>query len=159
MLAEIGQFILAAGLILSVLLTVLPLYGYFTNNNNLMQTARPLAYMQFIFMLISFLILVTLFILQDFSVTYVWQNSNSILPLRYRISATWGAHEGSMLKWLMIQALWGALVAYFSKSLTNSQIARVLAIMGVITLGFALFVFLCPIHFYAHFLHRLMAMT
>ncbi|MCF6287885.1 MAG: heme lyase CcmF/NrfE family subunit [Proteobacteria bacterium] len=141
MLAEIGQFILAAGLILSVLLTVLPLYGYFTNNNNLMQTARPLAYMQFIFMLISFLILVTLFILQDFSVTYVWQNSNSILPLRYRISATWGAHEGSMLKWLMIQALWGALVAYFSKSLTNSQIARVLAIMGVITLGFALFVF------------------
>ncbi|VAW36064.1 Cytochrome c heme lyase subunit CcmF [hydrothermal vent metagenome] len=141
MLAEIGQFTLAAGMILSLMLTVLPLYGYFTNNATLMQTARSLAYVQFIFILTSFLILVVLFVIQDFSVAYVWQNSNSILPLRYRISATWGAHEGSMLMWLMIQALWGALVAYFSKSLSNSQIARVLAIMGMVTLGFALFIF------------------
>ena len=86
-------------------------------------------------------ILVILFVLQDFSVTYVWQNSNSILPIRYRISATWGAHEGSMLLWLLIQAIWTALVAFYSKSLSREQIARVLSVLGLITFGFATFVF------------------
>ena len=141
MLAEIGQFTLAFGMIISLLLTVLPLYGYFANNEKLMQTARPLAYMQLIFILCSFLILVTLFVIQDFSVTYVWRNSNSILPIRYRVSATWGAHEGSMLLWLAIQALWTGLVAFYSKSLSHEKIARVLAVLGVISLGFAAFVF------------------
>ena len=141
MLAEIGQFTLAFGMIVSLLLTALPIYGYFTNNDRLMQTARPLAYLQLIFILVSFLILVALFVLQDFSVTYVWRNSNSILPIRYRVSATWGAHEGSMLLWLAIQAIWTGLVAFYSKSLSHEKIARVLAVLGVISLGFAAFVF------------------
>lgn len=141
MLAEIGQFTLAFSMVISLLLTIVPLYGYFTNNNAVMQTARPLAYMQLIFLLASFLILVTLFVTQDFSVTYVWQNSNSILPIRYRVSATWGAHEGSMLLWLTIQALWTGLVAFYSKSLSTDKIARVLSVLGIISLGFAAFVF------------------
>ncbi len=141
MLAEIGQFTLAFGMMVALLLAALPLYGYFTKNDNLMHTARPLAYLQFIFLLVSFLILVTLFITQDFSVAYVWRNSNLALPLRYRISATWGAHEGSMLLWLMIQTVWTAAVAFYSKSLSRSQVARVLAILGIISLGFTAFVF------------------
>jgi len=141
MLAEIGQFTLAFSMVFSLILTIFPLYGYFTNNNKIMQTARPLAYMQLISILTSFLILVTLFITQDFSVAYVWQNSNSILPIRYRISATWGAHEGSMLLWLTIQAIWTGLVAFYSKSLSTDKIARVLSVLGIISLGFAAFVF------------------
>lgn len=141
MLAEIGQFTLVIGMLFSLLLSVLPLYGYFSKNDNFMHTARPLAYMQFIFILVSFLILVTLFIIQDFSVQYVWRNSNSILPIRYRISATWGAHEGSMLLWLLIQTIWTGFVAFFSKSLSRQQIARILAVLGIITLGFAAFVY------------------
>jgi cytochrome c-type biogenesis protein CcmF len=141
MLAEIGQYTLAFGMMVSLLLSLCPLYGYYTKNEKIMQTARPLAYLQLIFMLVSFLILVTLFIIQDFSVTYVWQNSNSILPIRYRVSATWGAHEGSMLLWLTIQALWTGLVAFYSKSLSSDKIARVLAILGMVSLGFAAFVF------------------
>jgi cytochrome c-type biogenesis protein CcmF len=141
MLAEIGQFTLAFGMLVSLLLTAFPIYGYFTKNENLMHTARPLAYIQLIFILASFLILVALFIVQDFTVTYVWQNSNMALPLRYRISATWGAHEGSMLLWLLIQTIWTAAVAFFSKSLSRKQIARVLAVLGIISLGFTAFVF------------------
>ncbi|HHL32488.1 MAG TPA: hypothetical protein ENJ41_07860, partial [Oceanospirillales bacterium] len=141
MLAEIGQFTLAFGMMVSLLLTALPIYGYFSKNKNLMHTARPLAYVQLLFILISFLILVVLFILQDFTVTYVWRNSNLALPLRYRISATWGAHEGSMLLWLLIQTIWTAAVAYFSKSLSGTQIARVLSVLGIISLGFTAFVF------------------
>ncbi|HPQ88405.1 MAG TPA: heme lyase CcmF/NrfE family subunit [Gammaproteobacteria bacterium] len=142
MLAEIGQFTLAFALVVSLLLTILPIWGFYTNNSQLMKTARPLAYLQLIFTLTSFLILVTLFVIQDFSVAYVWRNSNLILPVRYRISATWGAHEGSMLLWVTIQALWTAMVALFSKSLSLKQIARVLAILGVISLGFAAFVYI-----------------
>jgi len=141
MLAEIGQYTLAFGMLVSLLLTVFPLYGYFSKNDKLMHTARGLAYLQFIFILVSFVILVVLFVLQDFSVTYIWQNSNSILPIRYRISATWGAHEGSMLLWLLIQTIWTGFVAYFSKSLSRTQIARVLSVLGFITFGFAAFVF------------------
>ncbi len=141
MIPEIGQFTLAFSMMFSLLLAIIPLFGYFTKNDKLMQTARPLAYMQLIFTLVSFLILVALFVLQDFSVTYVWQNSNSILPMRYRVSATWGAHEGSMLFWLAIQAGWTGMVAFYSKSLSTDKIARVLSVLGIVSLGFAAFVF------------------
>jgi len=105
-----------------------------------MQMARPLAYLIALVLLGSFLILITLFVIQDFSVTYVWRNSNTLLPLRYRISATWGAHEGSILMWVAIQALWIAAVAYFSRTLTQGQIARVLAVLGIVIAGFLAFV-------------------
>ena len=127
MLAELGQFTLALGMVCSLLLAFVPLYGAYKNNQTLERLAQPFSYLQFIFITISFLILVTLFVIQDFSVTYVWQHSNQILPVRYRISATWGAHEGSMLMWLMVQAIWTGAVAWFSKSLTSNQAAKVLS--------------------------------
>jgi cytochrome c-type biogenesis protein CcmF len=105
-----------------------------------MRTGRPLAYLLFALTLTTFIILVSLFVMQDFSVTYVWQHSSLALPLRYRITATWGAHEGSVLMWVTVQALWIAAVARYSRSLSLSQISRVLSVLGIIATGFLAFV-------------------
>ncbi|WP_223789516.1 heme lyase CcmF/NrfE family subunit [Marinicella meishanensis] len=140
MLASVGQFLLILSLVTSAALMLLPMVGYFKNNQALMQTGRPLSYLLFVLVLTTFLILVSLFMLQDFSVTYVWQNSSLALPLRYRITATWGAHEGSVLMWVAVQALWIAAVSRYSRSLTLSQISRVLSVLGIIATGFLAFV-------------------
>lgn len=140
MLADIGQFLLINGFIIAILLMVLPLLGYYTNNSHVMNTARPLAYILFISLLASFSILVILFVIQDFSVTYVWKHSNTLLPMRYRISAAWSAHEGSILMWVMILSLWVSLVARFSRTLRLNEIARVLSVLGLVSVGFLAFV-------------------
>ncbi|WP_395376514.1 heme lyase CcmF/NrfE family subunit [Marinicella sp. W31] len=140
MLAEFGQLLLVSAFVMAVLLSIVPLWGYWRGHDGAMQVARPLAYMTALVLLVSFLILISLFIIKDFSVTYVWRNSNTLLPLRYRISATWGAHEGSILMWVTIQAAWIAAVAYFSRTLTQGQIARVLAVLGIVLTGFLAFV-------------------
>jgi len=140
MLAEIGQFLLGLGLLTALCLSIIPLLGYFFKRDDWMLLARPLAYLQFVLVFGAFLSLVWLFVVQDFSVAYVWRNSNSLLPLRYRISAVWGAHEGSMLLWVTIQTIWVALVARFSHSLSHDRVARVLAVLGWVSLGFLAFV-------------------
>ncbi len=140
MLASVGQFLLILSLTTAVALMLLPMIGYFRNHQALMQSGRPLSYLLFLLVLTTFLILVSLFVMQDFSVTYVWQNSSLALPLRYRITATWGAHEGSVLMWVAVQALWIAAVARYSQSLSLSQISRVLSVLGVIATGFLAFV-------------------
>src|SRR5690606_23747105 len=140
MLPHIGQFLLVLALLLSVALMILPLTGYFKNNQTLMLTARPLSYLLFGVTFAAFIMLIVLFVQQDFSVRYVAQNSALELPLRYRITATWGAHEGSILMWVTVQALWIAAVAKFSRSLSLSQIARVLSVLGWIATGFMAFV-------------------
>ncbi|KAA3638432.1 MAG: hypothetical protein DWP95_12655, partial [Proteobacteria bacterium] len=140
MLPEIGQYLLVLALLLATALTVLPMIGYATNNQTLMQTARPLSHVLFVTVMASFVILVMLFVQQDFSVKYVAQNSSLELPLRYRITAAWGAHEGSILMWVTVQALWISAVAKFSQSLSLNQIARVLSVLGFIALGFVAFV-------------------
>ncbi len=140
MLAEIGQLLLVLAFVTALCLSVLPLLGYFFKNDNWLSMARSLAYLQLVLLLGSLGVLIWLFIIQDFSVSYVWRNSNTLLPLRYRISAVWGAHEGSMLLWVTIQAIWVALVARFSQSLSLDASGRVLAILGWVTLGFLAFV-------------------
>jgi cytochrome c-type biogenesis protein CcmF len=140
MLANTGQFLLVLALCTSAVLMVVPMLGYFRNNEQLMKTGRPLSYLLFVLVLSAFLILVSLFVMQDFSVTYVWQHSSLELPLRYRITATWGAHEGSVLMWVAVQALWIAAVARYSRSLSLSQISRVLSVLGIIATGFLAFV-------------------
>jgi cytochrome c-type biogenesis protein CcmF len=140
MLANSGQFLLILALCTSAILMVVPMVGYFTGNTQLMRTGRPLSYVLFVLVLSTFLILVSLFVMQDFSVTYVWQHSSLELPLRYRITATWGAHEGSVLMWVTVQALWIAAVARFSRSLSLSQVSRVLSVLGIICTGFLAFV-------------------
>ncbi len=140
MLPGIGQFLLVLSLLLAAALTVLPMLGYARNSQTLMQTARPLAHVLFITVMASFVVLVVLFVQQDFSVLYVAENSSLELPLRYRITAAWGAHEGSILMWVTVQALWISAVAKFSQSLSLSQISRVLSVLGLIALGFVAFV-------------------
>ncbi len=140
MLASIGQFLLILSLVTAVVLMLVPMIGYFKNNDAMMRTGRPLSYLLFVLTLATFLILVSLFVIQDFSVTYVWQHSSLALPLRYRITATWGAHEGSVLMWVTVQALWIAAVARYSRSLSLNQISRVLSVLGIIATGFLAFV-------------------
>ena len=132
MVAELGNFALALSLAVAILLSIFPLLGAHRNQSQLMALARPMTYGLFFILTVAFLALFYLFAVNDFSVQYVVNNSNTTLPLYYRLSAVWGSHEGSLLLWIWLLALWGAAVALFSKRLPQEAVARVLAIMGVI---------------------------
>ncbi|KOR33586.1 hypothetical protein TI05_00020 [Achromatium sp. WMS3] len=142
MIPELGQFTLAIALALACIQTIFPLWGSFNNTPNWMLMAKPLAWGQFLFLTLSFACLLYAFWYDDFSVRYVATNSNSKLPNIYKISASWGAHEGSMLLWALLLSTWGAAVAIFSKQLTQITIARILAILGLVTTGFLFFIIL-----------------
>lgn len=139
MIAEYGHFALILALILSLIQSVIPLAGATMGNRLWMATARPLVSGQTLLVLFSFGCLVSLFLNDDFSVRYVAANSNTLLPDRYKVSAVWGAHEGSLLLWVMILALWSFAVALFSRTLPQQLVARVLGVMGLISVGFYLF--------------------
>ncbi len=139
MIAEYGHFALILALILALIQSVLPLVGAASGNRLWMATARPLVSGQTLMVLFSFGCLVSLFLHDDFSVRYVAANSNTLLPDRYKVSAVWGAHEGSLLLWVLILALWSFAVALFSRTLPQQLVARVLGVMGLISVGFYLF--------------------
>jgi cytochrome c-type biogenesis protein CcmF len=138
-LPELGLVALILALLLAVLLGTLPLVGAQRGNDAWMATARPLAFSQLAFVAIAYAILTHAFVVHDFSVAYVATNSNSLLPTLYQYPAVWGAHEGSLLLWVLILALWISAVAIFSKSLPNIVVARVLAVMGWVSAGFLAF--------------------
>jgi cytochrome c-type biogenesis protein CcmF len=138
-LPELGQVALAFALLLALLLGTVPLVGAQREIEAWMGTARPLAYGLLVFVATAFALLTHAFVVQDFSVAYVASNSNSLLPTIYRYSAVWGAHEGSLLLWVLILALWIAAVARFSRSLPSPVVARVLAVMGWVAAGFLAF--------------------
>ncbi|MEH6414549.1 heme lyase CcmF/NrfE family subunit [Pseudomonas sp. CGJS7] len=139
MLPELGQIALILALLLSIVQTVLPLLGAQRGIDSWMAIARPAAYSQLLLVGFAFVILTQAFVAQDFSLRYVAENSNSLLPMGYRYSAVWGAHEGSLLLWALVLALWTGAVAKFSKALPAQVIARVLGVMGVISIGFLSF--------------------
>ncbi|MBF1241459.1 MAG: heme lyase CcmF/NrfE family subunit [Haemophilus parainfluenzae] len=140
MIAELGNYALALSLAVSFFLAILPLWGAEKGHTQLMSLARPMTYGLFFSLTIAFAALFYLFAVNDFSVQYVVNNSNSSLPIYYRLSAVWGSHEGSLLLWIWLLTLWGAAVALFSKHLPQEAVARVLGIMGIISIGFLLFV-------------------
>lgn len=140
MIAEIGHFALILALALALLLSVLPLVGAAKNNATLMNAARPLSLGMFAMLALSFGILMWAFYSNDFTVQYVASNSNSQLPWYYRLTAVWGAHEGSLLLWVLIQAGWTLAVATFSRGMPQESVARVLSVMGMISVGFLLFI-------------------
>ncbi len=142
MIPEIGHFILWLALGVSVVLGVVPLVGAQRGRADLMALARPASYVLFGLVLLSFFALTWAFVQHDFSVLYVAENSNSALPLEFRIAAVWGGHEGSMLLWLVMQAGWTMAVALFSQRLPMPVLARILAVMGWLTVGFLLFTLL-----------------
>ena len=139
MLPELGQVSLLIAFVLSALLSILPLLGAQRGNEAWMATARPLSHAQLLFLLMAFGLLTRAFVVHDFSVAYVASNSNSLLPVMYQFSAVWGAHEGSLLLWVLILALWTSAVALFSRSLPTPVVARVLAVMGMVAFGFLAF--------------------
>ncbi|KAA2286156.1 heme lyase CcmF/NrfE family subunit [Arenimonas fontis] len=140
MLPELGLASLALALMLALALSGLPLAGAQRGRAAWMATARPLAYALLAAVTLSYALLTWAFLDQDFSVAYVAQNSNSLLPLHYRITAVWSAHEGSLLLWILILAFWTALVARFSRSLPAPVLARVLAVLGMVAVGFLAFI-------------------
>ena len=139
MLPELGLLALIFALLLAVLLGTLPLVGAQRGNDAWISTARPLAFSQLTFIGIAYGILTHAFVVHDFSVAYVAGTSNSLLPTLYQYPAVWGAHEGSLLLWVLILSLWIAAVAIFSKSLPQIVVARVLAVMGWVSVGFLAF--------------------
>ncbi|MBK5968741.1 MULTISPECIES: heme lyase CcmF/NrfE family subunit [Thiorhodovibrio] len=142
MIPELGHFALVIALVNALVQASVPLAGSLNGNRPWMELARPLAYGQLTFIAFSFACLVQAFVVSDFSVTYVATNSNSLLPTIYKISAVWGAHEGSLLLWVLMMAGWGAAVALYSKNLPLTMIARVISVQGMVTVGFLLFTLL-----------------
>jgi cytochrome c-type biogenesis protein CcmF len=140
MTAELGQITLLVALLAAISLGVFPMLGARTNNSGLMAMARRGAIVQAALLAGAFALLTGAFLVQDFSVEYVALHSNSLLPLKYRFSAVWGAHEGSLLLWELILALWTLAVALFSRSLPEAFRARVLGILGWVSVGFLLFI-------------------
>ena len=138
-LPELGQIALILALLVAALQALLPLLGAQRGIAPLMALARPAAFLQLALVGLAFAILTHGFVVQDFSLRYVAENSNSLLPMVYRYTAVWGAHEGSLLLWALILALWTAAVAQFSKALPMPVVARVLGVMGVVAIGFLAF--------------------
>ena len=139
MFVELGHFALVLALVVAVIQSVVPLLGAAKNNANWMAVARPAARVQSALVTLAFCALTYAFVTNDFSVVYVAQNSNSLLPVMYRFSAVWGAHEGSLLLWVLILGFWSVAVTIFSRGLPETFVARVLAVMGMISTGFLLF--------------------
>ncbi|MDP9500571.1 heme lyase CcmF/NrfE family subunit [Bisgaard Taxon 45] len=140
MIAELGNYALALSLAIATLVAIFALWGAERQHTQLMSLARPMTYGLFMSLTVAFVALFYLFAVNDFSVQYIVNNSNTNLPLHYRLSAVWGSHEGSLLLWIWLLTLWGAAVAWFSKQLPQEAVARVLGIMGLISIGFLIFV-------------------
>ncbi|MDZ4732818.1 MAG: heme lyase CcmF/NrfE family subunit [Nitrospirota bacterium] len=139
MIPEIGHYALILALCVSVVLGSLPIYGAAVGNSMLMSVAKPAARGQFLLILLAFCCLGYAFAEKDFSVLYVAATSNSQLPLQYRLAAIWGAHEGSLLLWVFILSIWMVAVSFFSTHLPEAMRARILGVMGLVSMGFILF--------------------
>jgi len=142
MVPEIGHFALIIALCLALVQTIVPILGAQTNTSQWIAVAKPAARGQFLFLVISYICLTYSFIKNDFSVLYVANNANTALPLQYKISAVWGAHEGSLLLWVLMLGVWTFAVTIFSRSLPNIMVARVIGVMGFVSVGFMLFMLL-----------------
>ena len=142
MIPEIGQFSLILALCMALIQATLPVIGAARAIPSWIAVARPAAYAQLLFVLIAYGCLTWSFISNDFSVAYVAHNSNTALPLLYKISGVWGAHEGSLLLWALVLALWTGAVCRFSRGVPDDMVARVLGVMGMVGVGFLLFLLL-----------------
>ncbi len=139
MIVEFGHFALLLALAVAIYQTAVPLYGAATGNAALMRVAGPASLLQCLLVLISFAALTKAYLTSDFSVHNVWANSHSAKPMLYKFSGVWGNHEGSMLLWVLILAVFGAAVGVFGSNLPPALKARVLAVQGSISVAFLLF--------------------
>jgi cytochrome c-type biogenesis protein CcmF len=139
MIPELGQIALLLALGVALVQGSLPIAGAARARSDWMALARPAAQTQCLLVVVAFACLTASFVANDFSVLYVANHSNSALPLQYRIAGVWGGHEGSLLLWLLMLNIWTLAVATFSRHLPAPVIARILAVMGLISVGFLLF--------------------
>lgn len=139
MIPEIGHFALILALLVAIMLGSFPIIGAARGNAVWMGFARPLAHVHFYLIAFSFICLTYAFAAMDYSVAYVANNSNSQLPLQFRIAAVWGGHEGSLLLWALILSVWTVAVSLFSKHIPDDMRARILGVMGLVSVGFLLF--------------------
>ncbi|UOA07185.1 heme lyase CcmF/NrfE family subunit [Methylobacter sp. S3L5C] len=142
MIAELGQFSLILALCMALVLGIVPIIGAFRSQAGWIAVAKPAAFAQLLFMALSYGCLTYSCLTHDFSVKYIATNSNTSLPVLYLISGVWGAHEGSLLLWGLVLTIWTGLVAQFSKSIPAATLARVLGVMGLVSIGFILFLLL-----------------
>ena len=150
MLPELGQAAALLALLTALLQAALPLVGAQAASNPArarfasaaMAVARPAAFAQLLLVLFAYVVLTVSFVQQDFSVKYVADNSNSLLPMVYRYTAVWGAHEGSLLLWALMLSTWNAAVALWSRQLPEVVVARVLGVIGLVAIGFLSFMLL-----------------
>ena len=142
MIPEIGHFVLWLALGVALALGVLPMWGASRNREDLMALARPAAYTLFALVSLASACLMISFVRSDFSVMYVASNSNTHLPLQYQVAGFWGGHEGSLLLWVQMLVVWMVAVALFSRHLPRPVLARILAVMGLVSVGFLLFMLL-----------------
>ena len=139
MIPELGHFALLLALVVATVQSVVPLWAASRGHAGGMALAGPAALLQLALVATAFLALMQAYVVSDFSVLNVAQNSHSAKPLLYKITGVWGNHEGSMLLWVLILALFGAMVAAFGGNLPDSLRARVLAVQSMIALGFLAF--------------------
>ncbi len=139
MIPELGHFALILALCIALVQGIVPMFGAARRNEALIALARPAAVALGLFIALAFGCLTYAFVANDFSVRYVAEHSNSQLPLPYRIAGVWGGHEGSLLLWTLMLGTWMIAVSAFSRSLPREMVARVLSIMGLIAVGFLLF--------------------
>ena len=144
MIPELGNFALMLAAVVAVLQGVLPITGTLVRDPQtqvtLQSLARPTAVLQFALVALAFGALASAFLNNDFSVLYVSQHSNSLLPKPYQFAAVWGGHEGSLLLWVLLLSVWTVAVALFSRSLPLEMVARVIGVLGLISVGFLLFI-------------------
>jgi cytochrome c-type biogenesis protein CcmF len=140
MIAELGQFTLVTALIVALIQCVLPMVGSLTKQHAWQYLARPSAWLQCALVAGSYACLLSRFLSDDFSVVYVAEHSNHLLPTAYKFAAVWGGHEGSLMLWILFLSVWTSLVAVFSKSLPIGVISRVLSVLGFISAGFIIFI-------------------
>jgi cytochrome c-type biogenesis protein CcmF len=138
-LPEIGQAALALALVFAVLQGIAGLVGAAAGREDLAAVTRPAALAQLVLVLAGYALLTLAFVMQDFSVRYVADNSNTLLPMVYRYTAVWGAHEGSLLLWALMLAIWNAAVAVLSGRIPWSFRARALGVIGLVAVGFLSF--------------------
>jgi len=142
MIPELGQIALILALCLAIVQAVFPTIGAHKGIASWVAVAKPAAQGQVLFMLLSIGLLTYAFLVHDFSVKYVASHSNSALPTLYLVSGVWGGHEGSLLLWAVILSVWTAAVTLFSRSVPDVMIARVVGVMGMVSIGFLLFMLL-----------------
>ncbi|MBS1141357.1 MAG: heme lyase CcmF/NrfE family subunit [Proteobacteria bacterium] len=140
MIPELGHFALILATLVALILGTLPLLGAHNNRMAWVAVARPAASAMALLVTFSFACLTQAFVTNDFSVVYVAQHSNSLLPLQYRVAAVWGGHEGSLLLWMLMLTWWAFGVAMLSRQLPEAMVARVLGTLGLVAFGFLLFI-------------------